>query len=350
MPAIPCTMIRGGTSRGAYFRHADLPENPAARDVVVLRAMGGPDALQIDGIGGGHPLTSKVAIVAPGTTADVDVDYLFLQVDPSRQTVSDAQNCGNILAGVALFAIAEGLVDIVAETTTVRVKMSNTGAICHLTVATPDGAVATDGDTSIDGVPGTASPIVCDYLDIAGSSCDALLPTGRIVDRFDDIDVTCVDNGMPVVAMRSVDLGISGTEAPATLDANDALKARLESVRRQAGPAMGLGDVREKSVPKMCLVSPPQSGGAFMTRTFIPHTCHKTIGVLGAVSAATACALPDAPVASYAELPDGNPKTLDVEHPAGALRLVLGFDADGTVARAGVVRTARTIFKGEIYV
>lgn len=350
MPAIACSVIRGGTSRGAYFHRDHLPASIDERDDTLLRAMGGPDPLQIDGIGGGHPLTSKVAVLEPGSSPDIDVDYLFLQVDPTRQTVSDVQNCGNILAGVGLFAIDEGLVSADDGMTTVRIRMLNSGAICHLDIETPGGIVATDGDTTIDGVPGTAAPIVCNYLEIAGSSCGALLPTGNVVDEFDGVRVTCVDNGMPVVTMRADEMGITGTEAPDVLDQNDDLKRALESIRLQAGPAMGLGDVTSKSVPKMCLVSPPTQGGAFMTRTFIPHTCHKTIGVLGAVSAATACALSGSAVEALADIPSGSTKTLDVEHPAGAFRLVLEYDDQGSVTKAGVIRTARTIFKGEIHV
>ncbi len=350
MPAIACTVIRGGTSRGAYFHRAHLPDSPDERNATLLRAMGGPDPLQIDGIGGGHPLSSKVAVVDSGSTEGIDVDYLFLQIDPAQQTVSDMQNCGNILAGVGLFAINEGLVTPGDNVTTVRIRMQNTGAVCHLDIQTPGGVVAIDGETSIDGVPGTAAPIICNYLEIAGSSCGALLPTGNVVDEFDGVRVTCVDNGMPVVAMRADAMGISGTEAPEVLDRNDGLKKALESIRLKVGPAMGLGDVASKSVPKMCLVSPPTAGGAFMTRTFIPHTCHKTIGVLGAVSAATACALPASAVAALANIPSGSIKTLDVEHPAGAFRLVLEYDDGGSVTKAGVIRTARTIFKGEIYV
>lgn len=349
MTAIPCMLIRGGTSRGAYFHRADLPTDDEARNALLLRIMGGPDPLQVNGVGGGHPLTSKVAVVQPSQNPKADVDFLFLQIDPIAQTVSDVQNCGNILAGVGLFAIAQGLVPAQDPTTTVRVFMSNTGAMCHLDMQTPGGAVETEGDTAIDGVPGTAAPIVCNYLDIAGSACGALLPTGNAVDEIDGVALTCVDNGMPVVVMRAADLGVAGTESPAMLDDNDDLKSRLESIRLQLGPMMNLGDVREKSVPKMCLVSPPQNGGLVMTRTFIPHVCHKTIGVLGAVSAATACLTPGTPAAEVAEAPEGNGGAFDVEHPGGSLRVQLDMDADGTVRKAGIVRTGRVIFEGKAH-
>lgn len=349
MKGLPCALIRGGTSRGAYFHKADLPLDEAERDALLVRAMGGPDPLQIDGIGGGHPLTSKVAIVAPSNEADTDIDYLFLQVDPTNQTVSDAQNCGNILAGVGVFALSEDLVSVEDPTTIVRVRMLNTGAICYLHMPTPAGELDLTGDTAIDGVPGTAAPILCNYLDIAGSACGALLPTGNPVDDIEGIKVTCIDNGMPVVVMRADDLGIKGSEAPEALDANSALKERLEAIRLRAGPIMNLGDVAHKSVPKMCMVSPPTQGGLAMTRTFIPHVCHKTIGVLGAISAATACMLPGAPASEIADVPEGMTKTVDIEHPQGSFRIQLTMDAEGHTRSAGVVRTARLLFRGHIY-
>lgn len=350
MTAVPCSLIRGGTSRGAYFLASDLPRDPAARNALLTRIMGGPDALQIDGIGGGHPLTSKVAVVRACDDTDIDVSYLFLQVDPAKQTVSDAQNCGNILAGVGVYALEHGLVGIERPATMVRVRMENSGALCHLEMPTPGGRLQTSGDTAIDGVPGTAAPIVCNYLDIAGSSCGALQPTGRAVDDVERLEVTCVDNGMPVVVMRAQDLGLSGTESPECLDGNERLKARLETVRLAIGPRMNLGDVASKSVPKMCLVSAPANGGAISTRTFIPHVCHRSIGVLGAVSAATSCLLPGSVAEGIADVPDGDPKVMDIEHPTGSFRVQLGLDAGGRVETAGVVRTARLLFRGEVYV
>ncbi len=345
--SIPCSLIRGGTSRGAYFLADDLPADPAERDALLRRIMGGPDALQVDGIGGGHPLTSKVAVVAPATDERADVDYLFLQVDPARQTVSDAQNCGNLLAGVGVFALDKGLVPPRDGETTVAVHMVNTGAVCRLVLQTPGGCVRVAGDTAIDGVPGTGAPIVCNYLDIAGSSCGSLLPTGHAVDEIDGVALTCVDNGMPVVVLRAADLGVEGTETPDALEANANLRERLEAIRLQAGPRMGLGQVGAQSVPKMCLVAPPRDGGTIATRTFIPHACHRSIGVLGAVSVATACLLPGAPAARLARVPEGNPKALDVEHPSGSLQVQLRFGPDGSVVEAGVVRTARLLFSGE---
>lgn len=350
MSALPCSLIRGGTSRGVFFLASDLPVGEAERNALLVRAMGGPDALQIDGIGGGHPLTSKVAVLRPSDEPDIDVSYLFLQIDPVAQSVSDAQNCGNILAGVGVYAIEHGMVAAADPLTTVRVRMENTGAVCHLDLQTPAQQLQHHGDTAIDGVPGTAAPIVCNYLDIAGTSCGALLPTGKAMDVVAGIQITCIDNGMPVVVMRAADLGISGQEPPEQLDDNEPLKARLEAIRLAIAPRMNLGDVTTKSVPKMCMVSKPAQGGAISTRTFIPRVCHRSIGVLGALSAASACLVPGSVVDGLAEVPDGEVKTMDVEHPSGAFTVQLGLDADGAVTKAGVVRTARMLFQGEVYV
>lgn len=345
---IPCSLIRGGTSRGAYFLEQHLPADELERDALLLRIMGGPDALQVDGIGGGHPLTSKVAVVRASSDSEIDVDYLFLQIDPHSQVVSSAQNCGNLLAGVGIFAIQEDLVRAQSDETRVRVRLLNSDAVCQLVLHTPGGEICSRGDTSIDGVPGTSAPIVCNYLGIAGSACGALLPTGHTVNSFDGVEATCVDNGMPVVVMRASDFGLSGMESPETLDRNEGLKQHLERVRLKAGRAMNLGDVSDQSIPKMCLVAAPTGGGAIMTRTFIPHVCHKSIGVLGAVSVATACLEPGTPPGGLAQVPEGRRKSMRMEHPGGSLEVQLELDDTGQVVGAGVVRTARLLFSGEV--
>ncbi|MDX1406323.1 MAG: 4-oxalomesaconate tautomerase [Woeseiaceae bacterium] len=350
---IPCTQMRGGTSKGTFFLADDLPANDSLRDSILLAVMGGPDNLQIDGVGGGHPLSSKVAIVSRSSRAKNDIDYLFLQISPTGGTVSTAQNCGNMLAAVGPFAIERGLVKAADGRTTVRVHMLNSGNDCELTVETPGGRVEYEGDARIDGVPGAAAPIICDYVDLAGSICGAMLPTGNPVDVFDGIETTCIDNGMPVVAMRATDLGISGYEAPEELDRNSALKEKLERIRLEAGPAMQLGDISDKSVPKLSLLAAAQHGGAISTRTFIPHDCHKSIGVLGAVTVATACILPDTVAAGMAVIPDGAEKLMDIEHAAGSLRTRLVTRRTGrelSVLRAGVIRTARMLFTGYVCV
>ena len=344
-----CMWMRGGTSKGGYFLAADLPSEKADRDALLLRLMGSPDARQIDGMGGANPLTSKVAVVSPSDRGDADVDYLFLQVFVDKAIVTDAQNCGNILAGVGGFAIERGLVAAVDGTTDVRIYMRNTGQVATAGIATPGGTVTYAGDEAIDGVPGTSAAVPLVFNDVAGSMCGALLPTGNAVDIVEGVEVTMIDNGMPIVVLRAADMGISGYERPAELDADDTLKARIETLRLACGPLMKLGDVREKSVPKMTMVAPAQNGGAFMTRSFIPHKCHDTIGVFAAVSAATAALLPASPVAAMAAVPAGARKMMAVEHPNGATACVLHCDDRGQVEKAGMVRTARKLFDGMIF-
>jgi 4-oxalomesaconate tautomerase len=342
--------MRGGTSKGGYFLAEDLPQEIAARDRFLLGVMGSPDKRQIDGMGGADPLTSKVAVVCRSERPGIDVDYLFLQVFVDQAIVTDAQNCGNILAGVAPFAIERGLVRTQEDETRVTIYMENTGQVAVARVRTLGGKVIYEGDAHLDGVPGTASPIPMLFKDTAGSSCGALLPTGKPVDLIDGVEVTCIDNGMPVVVMRAEDLGISGRESRDELDANEDLKSKLESIRLQAGPMMNLGDVSAKTVPKMTLVSAPQNGGVVSTRTFIPHRCHASIGVLGAVSVATACALQESPAARLACLPEGRTKRMPIEHPIGASTILAELDKTGEVESAAVLLTARKLFDGLVFV
>ena len=344
-----CMWMRGGTSKGGYFLASDLPGDIAARDALLLRVMGSPDARQIDGMGGANPLTSKVAVISAAERADWDVDYLFLQVFVDRDLVSDAQNCGNILAGVGAFAIERGLVPVSGDTTDVRIFMRNTGQVATASIATPNGQVSYAGGESIDGVPGSAAPVPLVFDDVAGSMCGSLLPTGNDVDLVEGVQVTMIDNGMPIVVLRAADMGITGYETPAELDANDDLKSRLEVLRLACGSMMNLGDVSEKSVPKMTMVAPARHGGAFMTRSFIPHRCHDTIGVFAAVSAATAALLPTSPVAAIAQIPQGIRKVMAVEHPNGATACVLECDEDDNVLKAGMMRTTRKLFDGMIF-
>ena len=354
LKAIPCTVMRGGTSKGLYFHAADLPQDPARRNKLLLAAMGSPDPRQIDGLGGAHPLTSKVAVISRSTRVDCDVDYLFLQVFVDRADVSDGQNCGNILAGVGPWAIEEGLVPIAGNLTPVRIFMVNTSGIAIAHVTTPNSAVEYEGTAKIDGVPGTAAPIAIDFLDVAGSSCGALFPTGSVRDTVEGIQVTCIDNGMPVVILRASDFGKTGTETPDDLEADAELKTRIEAIRLAIGPRMNLGDVTKKTVPKMCLVSPPREGGAIATRTFIPHRVHESIGVLGAVSVATACLAKGSIAAEVARInAQGAVTKLDVEHPTGFFTLEIEIEPDGATIKAkrsALLRTARLLMRGEIFV
>jgi 4-oxalomesaconate tautomerase len=352
--AIPGTLMRGGTSKALYFSASDLPRPPGARDAVLLAAMGSPDARQIDGVGGAHPLTSKVAIISPSSHPGADVDYLFLQVVVDKAEVSDAQNCGNILAGVGPWAIEHGLVRISGASTAVRIRMLNTDSIAVAHVPTPGGAVEYEGDARIDGVPGTAAAIPIDFLDVAGSSCGSLFPTDAPRDRIGELEVTCIDNGMPVVVLRAADLGARGDETPAQLEADAALKARLERIRLECGTRMNLGDVTKKTVPKMCLISAARHGGTLHTRTFIPHRVHEAIGVLGAVSVATACVTPRSVAAELAGLtPRSGTQRLEIEHPSGFFTVEMDVTLAGeqvTVNRSALLRTARKLMAGEVYV
>jgi len=346
---IPCLMMRGGTSKGAYFLADDLPPEGKLRDQVLLAVMGSPDARQIDGIGGANSLTSKVAIIRRSDRPDADVDYLFAQVSVEQAQVDYGQNCGNILAGVGPFSIERELISADELLTTVRIFMVNTGQIAVAKVPTPGRIVEYAGDTRIDGVPGTSASLIVEFEDIAGSSCGALLPTGNAIDRFDGIEVTCIDNGMPVVLIRATDVGCTGDENPEQLDANMALKALLESIRLQAGPLMNLGDVRERTVPKMSLIAAPRNGGTIGSRTFIPHRCHTSIGVFGAVSVASACLIQGTVASSLAQVETGDRVQLSVEHPTGEFTVELRV-IDGQLAGCGLVRTARLLLEGNVLI
>lgn len=357
--AVPCLLMRGGSSRGPFFLESDLPADPAARDRVLLAAIGSPDPRQIDGLGGAHPLTSKAGIVRASATPGVALDFLFAQLQPDSASVDLTPNCGNMLAAVLPFALECGLIAPQGETTTARVLTLNTGMQCDVTVPTPGGRLQYGGDARIDGVPGAAAPITINFLDTAGSVCPALLPTGRVLDRVDvagatpfTIDATLIDNGMPMVLVRAADLGRSGYETVAELNDDAGLKARLEALRLAAGPMMGLGDVAQKNYPKMCLLAAAREGGAIATRCFIPHVCHDAIGVLAAVTVATACVLQGSVAHGLAAPPAGLSTTFSVEHPSGEFSVELGLDPEHPqhVTRAALLRTARLIMRGEVMI
>lgn len=365
---VPTLFMRGGTSRGPFFLESELPSDTAARDRVLLAVMGSPDRRQIDGLGGAHPLTSKVGIVRAGTMPGVDLEFLFAQLQPDRDTVDTTANCGNMLAAVVPFALERGLIRAQGDETTVRVLTRNTGMQCDITVQTPltpEGRqVSYEGLARIDGVPGTSAPITINFLDTAGSVCASLLPTGQVRDRVRvdppagadfpafEIDVTCIDNGMPLVLFRASDLGCTGQETPAQLNADLALKARIEALRLKTAQMMGLGDVTSRNYPKMTLVSAPQAGGAINTRCFIPHVCHEAIGVLAAVTVGTACVLDGSVPHALAHLPDGTRKAVSIEHPSGEFTVELELDAQNPqkVVRAALLRTARLIMRGEVMI
>ena len=348
---VRCMLMRGGTSKGLYFLAADLPGDPPDRGALLLAVMGSGHPMQVDGVGGAHPLAAKVAVVSPSQRGDADLDYLFLQLGVDEPTITDRQNCGNLLAGVGPFAVERGLIGAGGESTTARIHMVNSGAVVTATFATPGGVVRYAGDTAIAGVPGTAAPILLRFADTAGSATGSLLPTGSACDVIDGIQASCVDNGMPVVVARASDFGLTGYEPAAELAGNDAVARRVQALRLAAGKLMGLGDVSGLSVPKTTLVSAPRDGGTICTRTFIPVRPHTAIGVLGAVTVATALLLPGSAGAELARLPASG-HVVDIEHPSGHLEVEVELDTSADpprVVRAGVVRTARKLFDGTVY-
>ncbi len=352
---IPCTWMRGGTSKGAFFVADDLPRDSGERNAMLLRIMGSPDPRQIDGIGGADPLTSKVAVVARSERPGVDVDYLFLQVFVDRPLVTDRQNCGNLLSGVAQFAIERGLAQAGPDRTELTVFLQNSGQIAEVTIDTPNGQVTYAGRARISGVPGTGAPVLQNFPDAAGSLCGELLPTGQGADRIDGFWVTCIDNGMPAVVLSADALGIRGDESRGELEANTRLRDQLESIRLQAGPKMNLGNVQDLSVPKMVLVASPKQGGTLCTRTFIPHRCHASIGVFGAISVATACLLDEGPARHVARWPapvDQADTRVSLEHPSGETTVMMQVQRSGheiRVQRAAILRTARKLFEGRVF-
>lgn len=343
-------LMRGGTSKGAFFVTNDLPSEEAERDALLLRIMGSPDPRQIDGVGGAHPLTTKVAVVGPSERDDVDIEYLFLQVSVDRPEVTDRQNCGNMLAAVGPFALERGLVRLADGQTSVRILMKNTDGVAVASFPVEQGRPVYAGDTEIAGVPGSAAEILIEFEDIAGSSTGALLPTSRPVDDIGGVEATLIDNGMPVVILRASDVGVTGYESCEELEGNADLRQKLEEIRLVAGRLMNLGDVSQTTVPKLTLVSSPRAGGAISTRTFIPHRCHQAIGVLGAVSVATGCLLPGSTAAGLARLEPGADR-VRIEHPTGSfdatVRLDLGPESE--VLGAGIIRTARKLMDGVVF-
>ncbi|MFP3518675.1 4-oxalomesaconate tautomerase [Pseudomonas sp. SIMBA_077] len=351
MQRIPCVLMRGGTSKGPVFLAWDLPAAIAERDELLLNLMGSGHELEIDGIGGGSPQTSKVAIVSPSLHPDADIDYLFVQVMVSQRRVDTAPNCGNMLCAVGPFAIEQGLVKASQDLTCVRIRNLNTGTFINAEVFTPGGKVSYEGNTAIDGVPGTAAPIQLTFLNAAGSKTGKLFPTGQPQDLIDGTPVTCIDMAMPMMIVEAGQLGKRGDESPTELDADKYFLARLESLRLQAGLAMGLGDVSDTVIPKPVLVAPAKAGGTLQVRYFMPHNCHRALAITGSIGIATAC-VTEGSVA--AQLLGGacepRLKHVRIEHPSGGIDVVLSYTGDqGEAIRASVVRTSRRLFSGFVY-
>ena len=350
---IRCMLIRGGTSKAAYFLADDLPSAPHSRDPILLAAMGSPDPRQIDGLGGAHPLTSKVAIVSRSTLPDCHVDFLFAEIGVDRAAVDTRLSCSNILAGVGPFAIERGLVEAEDGQTRVKVHTLNTGTFAELLVETPGGRVQYEGAARIDGVPGTAAPIAVEFLSMAGSLGGVLLPTGNAVDRMAGVDCTLIDDGTPLAIIAAADLGRSGHEPPEQLEEDARLKTRLEEILQAAGPLMKQGDLSGQAVPTIVLVAPAAARGHIAVRSFTPQGCQASIGVFAAITVARAAGATSSPAANAARLLDGRIKVVTVEHPSGAfsVRLEVGGPPDKpAVERAGLIRTARLLFDGMVFV
>ena len=350
---IPALVMRGGTSRGPYFRRGDLPGDEATLARVLVAAMGAGSGLQVDGIGGGQPTTSKVAMLGPSDDAWAEVDYFFAQVHAERAEVDFAPSCGNILAGVGPAALELGLVEATGEETRVRIRNVNTGARIEAVVQTPGGAVTYEGEARIDGVPGTAAPVILNFRDVVGSKTGALFPTGEARQVIGGVEVTCIDVAMPMVIARADAFGVTGYEDREALDANGALFAAIERVRIEAGAAMGLGDVSSSVVPKFGLLATPREGGAVAARYFMPWKTHPSFAVTGAVCTASCLAAPGTVAEGVAVLPDARPMPLAIEHPSG--RIDVQLDATRTengldLRSAGLLRTARRIMRGTISV
>jgi 2-methylaconitate cis-trans-isomerase PrpF len=341
--------MRGGTSRGPFFLETDLPTDPSERDRFLIAAMGSPHGLQVNGIGGGNPMTSKVAIVSPSTQPGADVDYLFAQVAIDRAFVDFSPNCGNMLSAVGPFAIEAGLVPARSGETTVRIFNRNTATTVEAVVKTPSGIVDYEGETAIDGVPGTAAPVKLTFLDALGSKTGALLPTGHVREFIENTPVTLIDYAMPMVLLRADDLGLAGDETPDELEANTDLLGRLETIRLEAGLRMGLGDVSGSVVPKVGILSGARHGGTITSRYFMnSKRCHKGHAVTGALCIAAACRLPGS-VAYDLAAPELS-SSVNLEHPSGRTEIDLSIDASGHISRASLVRTARRIFEGKLIV
>ena len=351
--AIPFLFMRGGTSRGPFFNRADLPEDLNELAEVLIKAVGSGHPLNIDGIGGGAAVTTKVAMLSPSSDEWADIDYFFAQVSVEDRLVDYKPTCGNMLTAVGPAAIEMGLVKPDNDTTEIRIRAVNTGAEVISVVQTPDREVEYQGDAAIDGVPGTAAPIRLNFRNVAGGATGKLLPTGNLRDAFDGIEVTCMDVAMPVVMARADAFGLTGHESRQDLDSNTDFFARMESVRLKAGEAMGMGDVSKSVTPKFAVLAPARAGGSIAARYFMPWQTHPTLAVTGA-QCISACALAPGSVADGLWVrPNVNPVVLNLEHPVGVIEVAMDTDNDANgfqVNSAGLVRTARKLAAGDVFI
>lgn len=350
---IPFLFMRGGTSRGPYLRRADLPEDLDTLSEVLIAMIGAGHPLNIDGIGGGAAITTKVAMLSRSEDDWADIDYFFAQVGVEDRLVDYKPTCGNILSGVGPAAIEMGLIEPTGDKTEVRIRAINTEARVSALVQTPGGTVAYDGDMAIDGVPGTGAPIALRFMDVVGAATGQMLPTGNLIDVIDGIAVTCLDVTMPMVIARASDFGLTGCESPAELNANAALLERMERIRIDAARRMGMGDVTESVIPKVGLLAAPSKGGHVSTQYFMPWKCHPTMAVTGGQCLAACVLLPGTVADGLAMRPDASPATVSLEHPSGIFDVLVDYELGNdrlALNSAGVYRTARKLAAGEVFV
>lgn len=351
--AIPFTFMRGGTSRGPYMRRSDLPDDVDMLKRVLVAMVGSGHPLNIDGIGGGNAVTTKTAMLSASEDDWADIDYLFAQVGVEDGRVDMKPTCGNILVGVGPASIEMGLMQPTGDVTEVRIRAVNTGARVLARVQTPGGVVNYEGGATIDGVPGSAAPVELNFMDVVGGATGALFPTGHRIDEIDGIAVTCMDVAMPMVIARAADFGLTGQESAADLDENRAFFERMEAVRITAGQRMGMGDVAKSVTPKFGLLSPAQQGGTVGTRYFMPWKTHPSLAVTGSQCMASCVLCPGTVGEGFADLPDAGPLPMHLEHPMGVLEVVMDYRRTGAefeILSAGLIRTARKLAAGEVFV
>ncbi len=352
--AIPYLFMRGGSSRGPFFNRHDLPSDEVSLARVLVAAVGSGHPLNIDGIGGGNAVTTKVAMLSKSDDDWADVDYFFAQVSVEDCLVDFKPTCGNMMIAVGPAAIEMGLIGAQEGQTDVRIRAVNTGAKVLATIQTPNGVVDYSGDMQIDGVPGSAAPISLDFKEVAGSATGSLLPTGNATDTVDGIDVSCVDFAMPMVIARAADFGVSGHESREELDVNKALFKKIESVRLKAAELMGMGDCSESVMPKFGLVAKSQNPrAAFATRYFMPWAAHPTLAVTGSQCFSACAVLPGTVLDGIADKVSASPVALLLEHPLGTMEVVMSYEGGNDRPQptsAAVVRTARKIASGDVFV
>lgn len=371
---IPAVYMRGGTSKGVYLMVEDLPADPVMRDKVILDIYGSPDSRQINGIGGADPLTSKVALIARSTRENVDVDYTFGYVGIKDATVDYEGNCGNMSSGVGPFAIQTGLVAAEDPITKVRIYNTNTKKIIVAEIPVKDGEVVTEGDYTIDGVPGSGARIVLNFLNSGGAKTGKLLPTGNVVDEITlkcgkKIRVSLVDAANPSVFVKAEDIGLTGVEMPKDTESNSEILEIMEDIRTTAAVMMGLAETKEKTgpaVPKVAFVASPKgymtmngtevkvSQVDLVARTKALSVLHKAYAVTGGICVATAGLIEGTVVNEIIGEQAKETGIVRLGHPSGTLDFEISLEKLSTggwnLSKAGVSRTAKPIMDGYVYV